>query len=48
VVAALNLGMPFHADARRRATQQLLPALKQTAGAIERCMPANWLAPVGS
>ena len=32
VVAALNLGMPFHADARRRATQELLPALKQTAG----------------
>ena len=46
VVAALNLGMPFHADARRRATQELLPALKQTADAIERCMPANWLAPV--
>jgi len=39
--------MPFHADARRRATQELLPALKQTADAIERCMPANWLAPVG-
>jgi IclR family pca regulon transcriptional regulator len=47
VVAALNLGMPFHADARRRATQELLPELKLTADAIERCMPANWLAPVG-
>lgn len=47
VVAALNLGMPFHADARRRATQELLPALRQTADAIERCMPANWLTPVG-
>ncbi len=47
VVAALNLGMPFHADAKRRATNELLPALRQTAHAIERCMPANWLAPVG-
>jgi IclR family pca regulon transcriptional regulator len=47
VVAALNLGMPFHADARHRATQELLPALRQTAQAIERRMPANWLAPVG-
>ena len=47
VVAALNLGMPFHADARRRATQELLPALKEAARAIERRMPANWLAPVG-
>ena len=28
----------------RRSTQELLPALKQTAGTIERCMPANWLA----
>jgi hypothetical protein len=46
VVAALNLGMPFHADARRRATRELLPALRQTALAIERRMPANWLAPV--
>lgn len=46
VVAALNLGMPFHADARRRATQELLPALRQTAQAIERRMPADWLAPV--
>jgi IclR family pca regulon transcriptional regulator len=46
VVAALNLGMPFHADARRRATEELLPSLRQTAQAIERRMPANWLAPV--
>jgi IclR family pca regulon transcriptional regulator len=48
VVAALNLGMPFHADAHRRAVQELLPALRQTARAIERCMPVNWLTPVGS
>jgi IclR family pca regulon transcriptional regulator len=47
VVAALNLGMPFHADAHRRAMQELLPALKETSHAIERCMPPNWLAPVG-
>jgi IclR family pca regulon transcriptional regulator len=47
VVAALNLGMPFHADARRRALQELLPEVKRTAREIERCMPANWLAPVG-
>jgi IclR family pca regulon transcriptional regulator len=46
VVAALNLGMPFHADARRRAMQELLPALRETGQAIERRMPANWLAPV--
>ena len=47
VVSALNLGMPFHADARRRANQELLPALRQTAQEIERSMPSNWLAPVG-
>ena len=47
VVAALNLGMPFHADARRRAMEDLLPALQETSHAIERSMPANWLAPVG-
>ena len=46
VVAALNLGMPFHADARRRAMQELLPTLKATGQAIERLMPADWLAPV--
>jgi IclR family pca regulon transcriptional regulator len=48
VVAALNLGMPFHADAHRRAMDELLPALRTTALAIERCMPAAWLAPVGA
>ena len=48
VVAALNLGMPFHADAHRRAMDELLPALRKTALAIERCMPAAWLAPVGA
>ncbi len=47
VVAALNLGMPYHADARQRATSELLPALRETARAIERCMPATWLRPVG-
>lgn len=47
VVSALNLGMPFHADARRRARRELLPALRQTAREIERSMPSNWLAPVG-
>jgi IclR family transcriptional regulator, pca regulon regulatory protein len=48
VVAALNLGMPFHADAHRRAMNELLPALRRTALSIERCMPATWLAPVGA
>jgi IclR family pca regulon transcriptional regulator len=47
VVSALNIGMPFHTDARRRALQELLPALRQTAREIEHIMPANWLAPVG-
>lgn len=47
VVAALNLGMPYDADARQRATSELLPALHETAQAIERCMPAIWLRPVG-
>ena len=47
VVAALNLGMPFHTDARRRAMQEMLPALKEASRAIESRMPPNWLAPVG-
>ena len=47
VVSALNIGMPFHTDARKRALQELLPALRETAREIERIMPANWLAPVG-
>jgi IclR family transcriptional regulator, pca regulon regulatory protein len=46
VVAALNTGMPFHAAARARARSELLPALRETAGAIERCMPRTWLSPV--
>lgn len=48
VVAALNLGMPFHAGAQRRALTELLPGLRRTARDIERCMPAAWLVPVGA
>jgi len=47
VAAALNIGMRFHEGARRRAVEALAPALRETASAIERCTPPDWL-PAGS
>jgi IclR family pca regulon transcriptional regulator len=46
VVAALNASMPYHADARRLAAEKVLPALRITAAAIERSLPARTLPPV--
>lgn len=43
VAAALNVGMRFHADARRRIDEVLIPALQETAQALERCIPPDWL-----
>jgi IclR family pca regulon transcriptional regulator len=43
VAAALNIGMRFHDDARRRALEVLVPALGETAEALERCTPPDWL-----
>ena len=46
VVAALNASIPYHADARRLAVEKVLPALRTTAAAIERNLPARTLPPV--
>ena len=46
VVAALNASLPYHADASRHALRDVLPELRSTAVAIERCLPANSLPPV--
>ena len=46
VIAALNASMPYHADAARHALREVLPELRGTATAIERCLPANSLPPV--
>jgi len=43
VAAALNIGMRFDTDARRRAVEVLAPALRETADLIERCTPPHWL-----
>jgi len=43
VAAALNIGMRFDAGARTRAVEVLAPALRETAAAIERCIPPDWL-----
>ena len=46
VVAALNASLPYHADAAQHALDDVLPELRATAIAIERCLPANSLPPV--
>ncbi|HEU0310792.1 MAG TPA: IclR family transcriptional regulator C-terminal domain-containing protein [Sphingomicrobium sp.] len=46
VAAALNVGMRFDNGARGRALDELVPALRDTAEALERCIPPNWLPPV--
>ena len=43
VAAALNIGMRFDHDSRRRAIEVLVPALRDTADALERCTPPDWL-----
>jgi IclR family pca regulon transcriptional regulator len=48
VVAALNLGMPYRPDARRRAMSEMLPELSRTARAIEAVLPPAWLPPVSA
>ena len=48
VVAALNAGMPYHAGASQHALDDVLPELRATATAIERCLPANSLSPVSA
>lgn len=46
VVAALNSSLPYHAGASRHALDVVLPELRATALAIERCLPVNSLPPV--
>ncbi|HEX9206859.1 MAG TPA: IclR family transcriptional regulator C-terminal domain-containing protein [Steroidobacteraceae bacterium] len=46
VIAALNASMPYHPDASQHALRDVLPGLRSTAAAIERCLPANILPPV--
>jgi IclR family pca regulon transcriptional regulator len=48
VVAALNIGMPYHPNARQRALTELLPALQDTAAGIEDVLPSSWLPPVSA
>jgi IclR family pca regulon transcriptional regulator len=43
IAAALNIGMRFHTDAQRRVHDVLIPALHETAEALERCIPPDWL-----
>ena len=43
VAAALNIGMQYQPDARARALREFLPALRETAAAIERDTPSTWL-----
>lgn len=43
VAAALNVGMRFHADALARVHDVLIPALRETADSLERCIPPDWL-----
>lgn len=43
VAAALNVGMRFHTDARSRVHDVLVPALSESAEALERCIPPEWL-----
>jgi len=46
VAAAINVGMPYHGDAAREAIEVMLPLLRDTAAALERCLPAHRLAAV--
>ena len=43
VAAAINVGLPFQPEARHRAVRECLPALRETAAAIERETPRIWL-----
>ncbi len=44
VVAALNVGMPYRDDSRRRARHDILPVLRQTQQAIEQAIrQGGWL-----
>jgi IclR family pca regulon transcriptional regulator len=48
VIAALNASLPFHAAAALHARRDVLPELRATALAVERCLPVHCLPPVGS
>lgn len=48
VIAALNASLPYHAAAASHARRDVLPQLRATAAAIERCLPAHCLPPVGT
>jgi IclR family pca regulon transcriptional regulator len=46
IAAALNVSMSYHEGVAREAVDKMLPHLRETAAAIERCLPALRLAPV--
>lgn len=48
VAAAINVSLPYQADARRLALDKILPALRRTAAAIEACVPAHLLPAVAA
>ena len=48
VAIAINTSMPYHPDAARKARNELLPALRKTAEAIEACLVRNRLPAVSA
>jgi IclR family transcriptional regulator, pca regulon regulatory protein len=46
VAAALNVSLPYHVGVAREAVKSMLPQLRETAKAIERCVAAHRLAAV--
>jgi IclR family pca regulon transcriptional regulator len=48
VATAINVSMAWHPDAAKFAQKSLLGPLRQTAAAIEGCLPASRLAPVSA
>jgi IclR family pca regulon transcriptional regulator len=48
VATAVNISMPWHADAAKLAVKQLLPRLRETAAAIEAGLPATRLPAVSA
>ncbi|HTA65286.1 MAG TPA: IclR family transcriptional regulator C-terminal domain-containing protein [Xanthomonadaceae bacterium] len=46
IAAALNVSLPYHEHVAREATETMLPKLRDTAKAIERCLPTQGMASV--
>lgn len=46
IASAINVSMPYQPAAERQATLSILPQLRQTAAAIQNCVPTQLLPPV--